>query len=804
MTRGARAARTLTATSALLALGACSQTPIVATVRTFNRPVQAVLVCLETGSGNPRTISDCTLDSSGVTPTGLAMHALVLQEARGEVASVDLVARKVMDADPAIPGYSFVAVNPLPTAIVVPETTPSCAFVTSAAEDTIEAIDLHQFRSEGLAAAVEHDPIELAGAATAMVLDPSEAALWVAMPERSSVARIPIEGCAFGALEEIALEATVPDGIVGAPEDDRATSRYCPATFTPAPLPTIMPREVEPLDVVARPAVLAVGRELLVGDRALPLIHRVDFAARVPLAPIAAGATIRSLAVTPEVPNSFDATSPDRSRYVYAVDDADGTVLAVEYSDPASPAFGAVLPVGAASSVRPDRMPFLTGARTLEVIQPRYDELTPFDNLCDPANIPDDIAAPAYSTLRGVFLAIGMTDSTVRFVDVFDSDAPCRGRVEGATEDCTSTSETFVYERRHHPRVGERRTTVGVTANDVSFLVNGATVRLSESSEELTSITCPSSLDPIFGTVADGTVRVCGHSDPYEAVTEIWSAAWQGAISGTASSTGNFSRLDDGSIALDARVDFCAAGVLGAAQVASAPAPESGFGGDVIAITNTLTSTMAEVDRCKAVVGIEGSSQSPRPVLVPIASSSTRPDGLLEPYRGRLIFDASAPVLDRATAGLTLEDVLTCFGDQLVRFDVRVRDSFSVIGSRSGQRHRVIRADDGTCEVDETLSVSRQSRAQAGALFANDLVAFQIAARPSTDSTELRVTIGTVPATLNLDVGAVASSTSRGLALPSDIVWSSVYERMYIVDVERRGLIELTMQPLVYTQSRFE
>ncbi|MFN7696463.1 MAG: hypothetical protein ACK5U8_01065, partial [Deltaproteobacteria bacterium] len=98
----------------------------------------------------------------------------------------------------------------------------------------------------------------------------------------------------------------------------------------------------------------------------------------------------------------------------------------------------------------------------------------------------------------------------------------------------------------------------------------------------------------------------------------------------------------------------------------------------------------------------------------------------------------------------------------------------------------------------------RQSRALPGAHYRNDLVAFQVVSRPASGNTELRVTIGTVPATLNIDVGAATGSFARGLALPSDLLWSDVNQRLHIVDVERRGLLELTTQPLGYTQSRFE
>jgi hypothetical protein len=194
-------------------------------------------------------------------------------------------------------------------------------------------------------------------------------------------------------------------------------------------------------------------------------------------------------------------------------------------------------------------------------------------------------------------------------------------------------------------------------------------------------------------------------------------------------------------------------------------------------------------------------------VLLPIRRTATRPDGLREPYRGRLLLDADAPVLDRVTPGLTLVDVLRCFGDELVRFDVRVRGAFSVIGSRTGQRHRVVRGADGTCAVDATLSPERMARAFPGLTYANGRIGFRIPVAPTASATELRITVGNVPATLNIDVGALSATTvggGRGLALPTDVVWNGVNARLYVVDVERRGLLELTTEPLQYTPSRFE
>lgn len=743
------------------------------------------------------------------------MHGLVLQEARGEVATVDLVARAVLDSDPAVPGYTFVEVGPLPTALVVPRVTPRCAFVASAGANRVEAIDLRSFRREGASSAERYPPVPLPASPVAMVLAPREDALWVAMPDRSSVARIAVEGCEFGPVEEVGLDLLVPAERVGGGTD---LGRYCPPpgpAFQPAPPPRLRPRMPESADRLPRPSALAVGRELLVGDRSLPVIHRIDFDSFAVLEPLATGAVIRDLVATPEVPAALDPNATNRERFIYAIDDADGTVLVVDYSDPDTASFGSILPVGAESSLRPDRIPFVAGARTLEVLLPSYDPGDPFAKWCDPADFPDG-PAPGPATLRGVFLAVGLADSTVRFVDVFDLDIPCRGRLEGDAGDCGSSTDGFVYIRRHRPRIGERTTTIGASASEVSAVVNGATTRLTPegagmSDPSFDEIECPSGLQPIFATEAQrmaGRARVCGRTDPFEAVAEVWAVAWQAPVFGASGVTGKFRTVSDDSVVLDARVDFCAVGVLSAEAAAEVPSgqPEAGLSGDVLAITTTLPASANTDPTCLAVVGIEGGNQAPRPVLVPIARALSRPDGLREPFRGRLVFDALAPVLDRSTDGLTLADVLRCFGDESIRFEVRARGAFSVAGTRSGQRHRVVRGVGGECVVDPSLPSDWIARAVPGRVFRNAHIAFRIPDAPRAEASELRVVMGNVPSTLSLDLGALgaAAGGSRGLALPSDIVWNDVYQRMYVVDVERRGLVEVSMQPLAYTSSRFE
>lgn len=796
---------------AALAVGlfACSSNTSTGNPRTFNRPVQAAFACLDTTTGVPRSLADCITGASGI-----AMHALVLQEARGEVAAVDLVSRLVIDSDRGVPGYSFVPVSALPTSILVPRNSPQCAFVASAGENGVDAIDLRRFRRQSAEIAETFPSAELPGQPSAMVLSPLEDALWISLPERGSVVRVALDGCTFGAQNEIMLDTTVPAATSWDGSGD--LSRICPTTgFTGAAPAIVAPRTYTATTPAARPQALEVGRELLVGDANLPLIHRIDFDTQTVLPSIATGAPIRELVATPAVPNSLDALDPTRSRFIYAIDESDGTVMVVDYSDPASAGFGAIIPVGPEGVVRPDRLPFLSGARTLAVITPSYDAEDPFARVCNPTlSLASGAVAPGVTALRGVFVSVGLTDSTVRFVDIFDTDSPCRGRTIPGVTDCDG-NESFVYIRRHRQRMGEARRVVGVTASEVSFILDGAPVRVTNESPDaglgLTRLSCPDfALEPIFGQ-SESMGLVCGHADPYAALSELWSAQWNGPLLATVSSSGRLHE-DGENIVLDSTVDFCEAGALGAENMAlaTATAPERGAA-DVIRISSTISNAMLESDeRCQIVAGIEGSSRNARPIEVPILSTHAGVAGLGLPFRGRLVFDPDAVVLSRTSPTVvTMRDVLRCVGREFVRFDVRVRDAFAIAGSRSGQLHRVVADTNAQCVVDETQDVRRLSRVKVGQPFTNGALAFQVTRTPSavlttaTSSTEFRVVLGNVPAMLNVDLGFLSNNSPRQLALPTDIRWNDVNQRLYIIDIERRGLLELEALPLNYTRSSF-
>ncbi|MDW8245342.1 MAG: hypothetical protein RMJ84_02085 [Sandaracinaceae bacterium] len=781
----------------ILALGmvwGCGQNPFPIVPRLLARPVAMALVCFDRQSGEALDLANCTPTASS---QGRSLHALVLQETRGEIASIDLDARQVNDSDPAIPGATHVPTMALPRAIVVPKAAPRCAFVSSESERAIQAIDLRRFRREGFARAEDPDPFPLPAPPAGLVLDPDERALWVALPERSSVMRIEIDGCIFGESEEIVLSGVGGRFQVGKPEEEAPGNRYCPLGFEPAPWPS--PAISLDVPVLApAPSVLASGPELLVGDRRLPLIHRIDWESRSLLPPLVTGAPIRDLVITPMVPDSLDPNAPPSRRYIYAIDDRDGSVLVLDHSDELSEQFGALLPVGAASALRPERIPGLLGARALEVLTPRYDEANPWAEACFPERLSEREVPPAPSVLRGVFVAAAMDDGSIRFIDVFDADALCRGRAAGDPADCASTVEPYVYIRRHRPRIGERRLLPWVNLAEVALSREGSASPLDPQGSEFDTIDCPQGMKGVFGSDGERVrAKICASPDPFEAAGEVWRLRWQGALGSGRPFEGVLKERGEWWV-LESGIDPCGLGVLGSAAIAEAPEPERSGEADAVALLLTLPVERRMDRACQEAFGLVGGRLNEAPLIVQIEDARLREDG-----RGELWIKRDALLLERE-GEIPLAQALGCLRDRVVRFEVRVRGAYTVFGSRTGLRHRVKSDAMGRCRVDSQLSVFWQSRARPGELYRNAALAFRIALRPSSGSPEFRMVFSGLTL-LNLDIGALTGfGTGRGLALPVDVHWSAPIGRLYVLDVSRRGLLEVEVEPLRYTTRRFE
>lgn len=863
----------LTVAAAPVLFPACTSGVNVSPPRAFNGPTRMAFVCFDvtdTERAVPVRLAECTPTNLDVSDAGQqtfapnrALHALITQRTRGEVGAVNLTTRVILDSDIRIPGATFVPVGELPTDIVVSPEFPACAWVASAGERTITAIPTARFRPE-------HDrelPDEVATVSLPsrpgeMILSPDSRTLWVSLPDLGAVARIAIDpgaaadadpnDCAAGAADIVELTTELPAPVAADVQADLL--RVCIADAadpTPyvAPVATITPRTFVPTDPRARPMAMELdvdvdgdhlGGEavLLIADANLPLIHRVDIATATELAPIEVGAPVRDIALTPWVPdNDYTELATGAlvtSRYIYAIDERDGSVMAIAYGAPTDPGFGAVLPIDGPFSTRPDRMPIPVpgGAMALDVLTPGFAVAAPdprvatpdttdrYHGICAPLTAATLDPTPQPNVMRGVFVGLAMTDGTVRFADVYDLDAPCRGSTFGAEGPTCGTPSVLrdenVYIRRHRLRAGLFLDPLVRVFDGPTFTAgNQSTVRVAEdgsagSAPALAFIDCPAGMGDAFPNDG-GMGLICTQLDPFSAPVETFNVAWQGTLPGTAG-TGNLGAGEVASeIVLESQNDFCFRGVIAADAAAAVTAgPEVGYVGDMLAITTLIDDDVLEAsEECQAVVGIENVGEEQQPILVPIARAYSNLPELIPPYAGRLVVSLDAPLLDPATgqpraADLTLADALACLpDDELVSFDVRSRAQYIVFGQRTGFLHRVVEDADGRCVVDTSISELRAGRLGREGRFESTRIAFQITEdRPEILPPALGLVLSfrfglvlntltsAADAQLLVDIGA-AGSGARFLTLPSEIVWSDQTQLAYVIEPERRGLVEI-------------
>lgn len=786
-----------------LALAGCGQDPVRVQPPTFDRPASAVFLCARRqaqteGYTGLAPLSECASDASGVRDTDVletdthALLALVTQTARGEVAAVDLRVDRVLDADTFVPGYTFFRVDETPTGIAVDTELPDVFHVASFAAQRL--------RSYATGAVLgfadgEFTPtdvsVQLADGPVDLVLARAETpTLYAAIPRTGQVAVVrtaPTGALDPGSLVYADLEAAVP-APVSPPESIEPWERICPTPATPTRRPTSRGApELVPLGDAPQPVRLRVvdERELLVADASLPLIHRFAIepdGSLTPIAPVVTGVPVRDLAVTPIVPQLFGGESTEAARYLYAVDATDeGSVLVVDYLE-GSPTFGAVLPVHVGDG-RADRVRLPGPARSVAVVTPGFDD----DSVCE-------LDAVSPSTLRGVFVAVGLSTGLVTMVDVLDLDAPCRGGCgEGGPE-----NDVYLFMRRHVARTATRSATPPVALlGGVSLFFEGAPARLDDvgqtpagtSAPSLGTVTCAPAMTPVFGD----SPRVCVVGEPWAARAETWTATFEGPIPNASSFRARVARdLDagEGRVSLSApTAALCARGVLGAEDVALSDLgegdPELGYPGDILVITSDPPSSTASLPECEGFVANDAGER----VLGRFA--------ILDAERERVVVadDEALRVFER------------CY-PSLFSFEVYARGVFTVVGSRSGFAHRVVADAAGRCRVDvagqpivsSDPSTYRNGRAFVGRDFVNPFVQFRIA--PPTGGelasgldVQLSFTVSEVPPALSIDVGARGSG--RVATIIEDITYSPADERLYVVDSNGNGFSKYDLQPLV-------
>lgn len=492
---------------ALVAASCGSQTPPPQPA-SFDRPGRVAFVCFETdGDEGPRPVPlercEAADGDEGDGEPNLAMHALVTQTSRGEIAAVDLEKRRILDSRKDVPGYTFLPVGELPSAVVVPRAHPEHTYVANFGSRTITVLRTRAFRglSVGESATVQTVAVRVPGTTmhagpVDMVLSPEEDALLLALPDANALVRLPIRRCTEGKSDEdagttgdagaaacvagtldeaaataIPLDLSLPQAVTSAAPaavqepylkacDDSVLLPAQPGVATTIPADAFA-RKPEPvalaLDAFCKSGV-PCKRRLLVADRSLPILHAVDLDLLAAgdedgsvLAPIVTGVPTTAVAVTPRVPKNLEDDELE-TQYVYAVDANDGSLLVTENgvvlsvgTDPTKPANRVVLG-GASRTSAPLR------AISLAVVSPQFDVTgdaaqyvsadpvvivvpeggAPDSGLpegglptTDPDGLTctdDDFTQRDASRLRGVFLAVGGSDGSVRIVDVHDME----------------------------------------------------------------------------------------------------------------------------------------------------------------------------------------------------------------------------------------------------------------------------------------------------------------------------------------------------------------------------------------------
>lgn len=564
--------------------------------------------------------------------------------------------------------------------------------------------------------------------------------------------------------------------------------RVCP-TDIELRRPTLeTPKQVLPAPgTAAAPVGLHVdGDTLLVLDEALPLIHRFTAlpSGLTPLEPLAPGVPVREVALTPEVPRTVGGAATDVERFLYAIDATDGSVLVLDILD-GSPTFGAVVPVhvGAGPS---DRIRLLGQARTLEVVTPGFPGAT-----CD-LGAAEAVAAP--DRLRGVFVAVGLGNGLVEFVDVYDLDATCRGG-DASCQGPLVATDVRVFIRRHASRIGDYVTTASATIGTPTFSLEGNTGRLTSTGASesggpgLSPGACPPFFSEVFPNAAGADPLICTVSEPWAARQERWQATWEGAIPGARSGFAHFG-TDATTIELG-NVRFCDRGVLGSDDVAAAGLeafePELGYEGDQLLIVSDPPESKRADPLCEPLFLDETGTRDEIAMRV------------VQAFQDRVVVDAVPEALRRCYTGTDGASVL-------FEVEARVRRAFAVTGTRSGFVHRVEADGAGRCFLDRASQPViegqpqsyRNARAFSDRTYINPWVSFTITnagSLVSGDRSVLSFNIGNVPPVLAADVGDRGSS-GRASTIVRGLHYSSTDERLYVVDSNADALVQYTLAPL--------
>lgn len=766
------------------------------------------------------------------------LHALVTQSTRGEVAAVDMTRsqdERVLDSDSLIPGYTFLDSGGLPSAVVMPPKQPRAGdpaagakytFVASAEEYQLRAIPACRFRS-GRACGPELEVAEddrlsdrlilpLPSAPGDMILGPDEA-LWVSLPELALLARVELaqpEEPGKSTPEAFAIDPAtgrpkvpqffrVPDAPVGEPpEPVPEAAVYAEVCGLGAPY---QPREVSlprapraptaPMPPL-RPKLLRhdlASGLLLVADAAAPVIHAFSLdesGTLVPRGALPTGAPIRDFALTGPVPVQVPrrpSGAPDALgaaavealesvRYLYAIDDRDGSVMVFAFAAEGGAAQLTPLLAPVPNARFADRLDLGEPVAALDVIDTRGHSALSCGEPFDPARVaPGSDPALALadfdtlqaglrsstgpSSLRGVFLAVASQSGVIALVDVYDMDLACR-----AEQDCNYATPPAGTAPGVAPLRPDLRAAVAVRRHTARRSAAGRlTANVSNDGLFASVGTC----DPLTQVwPVNGEPRICAPSDPWYMVAESWSVQYQANLPGATSTSGALLGpaaaplpIPEDALVLEAPggLDLCGRGVLK---------------DDLVTVAAAEVGARGQNDSCSTVGGDEDAE------LLEV----------IEAYRDRLVL---RPRGDDRVRLAQRDRLLGCYPD-FVRFDVRAA-RFLVLGST--YLSNVIAGPDGACVVDPERPL-QTSRAVEEQRFTNPYLSFQLARGAASGMSSSGIRNAAI--TLGAGASALTNSLATGTfsdTLPATVRFYPGDNELYVVDSASQGLTRYNLNP---------
>ncbi len=584
---------------------------------------------------------------------------------------------------------------------------------------------------------------------------------------------------------------------------------------------------------------------LLVADANQPVIHRFSLSSTgaTPMDPIVSGTPTLDIDVTPLVPATSDPSDRTATeRYLYAVSATDSSVVVIDYTEdpPGTPEdlrkFGAVIPAVAGVSLRANednvesrnrvRSAF-SNVRSIEVIAPFYDleiergpdiATVPEEDICSLSDSEAFALAQNPRNLRGVFLAVSLSNGTMFFLDIYDLNAPCRGG-QGAIA-CTLAEtgpDRFASIRRHRRRFGFTPSTFIAIDGTPSLQFNAAPGQLDDTTGNPTNsdgpglefIDCPRSMFSVFGVDPDNQADglICSSSQVWSTFTQRWDALWGGLIPNSEGGLGLFSDVSfpipgfldgqPGNWFLGGDVPFCRVGVLGPQQgpdIDSDLSIEllSTYGGDRLLITGELPPDRQDDPACEPFNDLLDEVDD-FPVWFPIVRAF---DDQLE----------IGPSPNPNTYTLNL--IRFCF-HQFTEYQIHTRDAYTVTGTSSGFIHRVIPdpSAGGECILDDERPVDVDDvdtfltgRAFEASQFINPSVSFRIGPfSPVASPTDATIALLNLNILNQFGVELLDTSSARR-SLPASMLFSEQQDQLFFTDFET-GVRRIVFSPLSIVQT---